>query len=174
LLLRDFRFSDVSDLHDLARDERVGPSAGWKPHENETQTAQWLMAAVQDQNVWAIEDKDSRRLIGTIALQEDFTRPYSDVKALSFCLHPDFWGKGFMTEAVSYVLPYALLTLRLSRVTALHDPENHRSGRVIEKCGFIYEGTLREALYGFDGRRRDVCIYSLTVQDYLSLKEDGK
>ena len=50
-----------------------------------------------------------------------------------------------------------------------HYPENVRSGRVVEKCGFTYEGTLRKAFALSDGIPRDHVCYSMTREEFDKL-----
>ena len=51
-------------------------------------------------------------------------------------------------------------------LTVYHFPWNDRSRRVIEKCGFRKEGTLRESFVRFDGTLMDEVCYSLTVEEW--------
>ena len=47
-----------------------------------------------------------------------------------------------------------------NRVAARHDPNNPRSGRVMQTCGMKYEGTLRSADRNNQGVC-DMCCYAL-------------
>ena len=51
---------------------------------------------------------------------------------------------GYATEAAHAVLRWAFDTLDLNRVQAETDTRNAASARVLEKLGFVREGTLRE------------------------------
>ncbi|CAB4326305.1 MULTISPECIES: GNAT family protein [unclassified Brucella] len=57
-----------------------------------------------------------------------------------------FAGKGYMTEALSLVIPFAFDQLRLHRLEAACIPHNVRSIRLLEKAGFQREGLLRSYL----------------------------
>jgi len=63
---------------------------------------------------------------------------------LGYCLTDDAWGRGYATEAAGALLEWALDTLDLNRVQAEADTRNEASARVLEKVGFVREGTLRE------------------------------
>ena len=52
-----------------------------------------------------------------------------------------------MTEAAQGALRFAFDQMNLELVSVYHFPFNNRSRRVIEKCGFHYEGTLRRAFF---------------------------
>ena len=50
------------------------------------------------------------------------------------------------------------------------DGKFDRSRRVIEKCGFVYEGTLRETFLRYDGAVFDEAMYSLTKEEWQKLQ----
>jgi RimJ/RimL family protein N-acetyltransferase len=54
------------------------------------------------------------------------------------------WGHGYATETAHAVLRWAFDTLDLNRVQAETDTRNVASARVLQKLGFVREGTLRE------------------------------
>lgn len=64
--------------------------------------------------------------------------------SLGYCLDEAMWGQGYATEAAHALLSWAFDTLDLNRVQAEADTRNAASGRVLEKIGFVREGTLRE------------------------------
>jgi RimJ/RimL family protein N-acetyltransferase len=64
--------------------------------------------------------------------------------SLGYCLDDAAWGHGYATEATGALLHWAFDTLDLNRVQAETDTRNLASARVLEKNGFVREGTLRE------------------------------
>jgi [ribosomal protein S5]-alanine N-acetyltransferase len=64
--------------------------------------------------------------------------------SLGYCLGEAAWGQGFATEAAHALLQWAFDSLDLNRVQAETDTRNLASARVLEKIGFVREGTLRE------------------------------
>lgn len=64
--------------------------------------------------------------------------------SLGYCLNEAAWGHGYATEAAHALLRWAFDTLDLNRVQAEADTRNAASARVLEKIGFVREGTLRE------------------------------
>ena len=64
--------------------------------------------------------------------------------ATGYCLDDAAWGHGYATEATRALLQWAFDTLDLNRVQAETDTRNAASARVLEKLGFVHEGTLRE------------------------------
>ena len=71
-----------------------------------------------------------------------------------------------MTEAVKAALKFGFEELGLKMITIYHFDYNRRSRRVIEKCGFKYEGTLRGGSKIYDGRVYDSFCYSMTREEY--------
>jgi ribosomal-protein-alanine N-acetyltransferase len=60
------------------------------------------------------------------------------VKAIGYVLSKDYWGKGFMPEAVHAVIQFCFTVCGLDALTIGHFSTNAQSKRVIEKCGFTF------------------------------------
>jgi [ribosomal protein S5]-alanine N-acetyltransferase len=86
---------------------------------------------------------------------------------LGYCLDDKMWGQGFATEAAGALLRWAFDTLDLNRVQAEADTRNTASGRVLEKLGFVREGTLREDCI-VDGVVSDSWVYGLLRREWRS------
>ncbi|HEY3799916.1 MAG TPA: GNAT family N-acetyltransferase [Caulobacteraceae bacterium] len=63
---------------------------------------------------------------------------------IGYCFDESAWGNGYATEASAALLRWAFDTLDLNRVQSETDTRNAGSARVLEKLGFVREGTLRE------------------------------
>jgi RimJ/RimL family protein N-acetyltransferase len=83
---------------------------------------------------------------------------------IGYALAPEHWGKGYASEAVKAIIDFAFSTILMHRLYALVDIENKGSINVLEKCGFTYEGTLRENKIS-KGTRRSTHIYSLLAHE---------
>jgi len=167
LILRPFEEKDLQDFHAYSKNPEVGPNAGWPPHETMAQTKEVLIRFMAEDSVWAMEEKASGKVIGSVGLHRDERRDRSDaIRMIGYALGKSWWGKGYMTEAVRRVLKYLFEETRLELVTVYHFTKNQRSQRVIEKCGFRYEGTLRMASKLYDGQVLDDKCYSMTKEEY--------
>ena len=80
---------------------------------------------------------------------------------LGYAMSESYWGKGLMTEAAQAVLRFAFGPMALDLVSAYCYPHNLRSKRVLEKCGFAYEGRLAQSELRFDGALMDEECYVL-------------
>ena len=65
-LLRPFADGDASDLYAYARDPRVGPAAGWKPHANVEESLRTIHTVFSAPNVFAIVDRESGHVVGSV------------------------------------------------------------------------------------------------------------
>ncbi len=78
---------------------------------------------------------------------------------IGYWMGEPYAGRGIMTKAVLLVLAEAFNRLGLERVEAACLPENNRSIRLLEKCGFAAEGKAR-AYLEINGRRRDHLLFA--------------
>ena len=168
LILRAFTEQDTDDLSRYAIDPDVGPRAGWKPHESREESLSIVRMFIEEDNVYAIERKSDRRVIGSLGLHHDKWRNLTDVKMVGNVLAQDCWGSGYMSEAVRRLLQYGFEEMNLRLMSISHYTFNDRSRRVIEKCGFVYEGTLRQTFLRYDGAVFDEAGYSLTREEWLN------
>ena len=160
LVLRPVQEEDESDIFEYSRNKNVGPNAGWKPHESVEETRAVMKEIfLGKRDVFGMILKENDRLIGTIGLVEDDKRQYDGVKMLGYALAEPYWGRGLMTEAARAVAEYGLS--RYCAISAYCYTQNRRSQRVLEKCGFEYEGTLLLCEKLFDGRIMDNRCYIL-------------
>lgn len=103
---------------------------------------------------WLIEERSTGRMIGEIGLA-DFKRemePQLAAPEMGWALMPDFWGKGYATEAVAGVLAWSD-DAGIQEVLAMIDPGNKPSLVVAAKCGF-------EPSWGTTYKGAEVGIYS--------------
>lgn len=174
LVLRAWQLSDVRDLYEYARQPDVGPAAGWMPHKSLNDSLLLLREVyLSNPLVWAITIPENGRAIGCINLRFDNKRSLGKSYILGYSMSHDHWGKGYMPEAAKRIIPYAFEELNALILATDHFPDNTRSKRVIEKCGFRYEGTLRMATSLADGTIQDELVYSMTREEYGHLKSKG-
>jgi [ribosomal protein S5]-alanine N-acetyltransferase len=92
--------------------------------------------------------------------------------SMGYCLDDAAWGRGYATEAARALLQWAFDTLDLNRVQAETDTRNAASARVLEKLGFVREGTLREDCV-VNGEVSDSWVYGLLRRDWLPSSGPG-
>ncbi len=92
--------------------------------------------------------------------------------SMGYCLDDGAWGMGYATEAARALLQWAFQTLELNRVQAETDTRNAASARVLEKLGFVREGTLREDCVA-NGEVSDSWVYGLLRREWLPSSRPG-
>ena len=174
LVLRAFCEADLEAMHAYCIKPNVGKHAGWKPHETIEDSKRILAEFMSCGYIWAITEKESGRLIGSCGLHPDFKRMHEGARMLGYVLDEDAWGKGYMTEAAKALIQFGFCEWNLDIIGVYHFSYNMRSRRVIEKCGFRYEGVMREARKLYDGRVVDDVCYSLTRAEFFEKQKNGE
>ncbi|OUQ78897.1 GNAT family N-acetyltransferase [Flavonifractor sp. An100] len=168
LLLRPFVPEDKGELYDYAKDPRVGPAAGWSPHKSQAESLEIIQTVFSAPNVFAVVDRQSGRVIGSAGYtgrhRPEFPAPDGEI---GYSLHPDFWGRGLMGEAMEVLLRLGFEELEFASVWCSHYTENHRSRRVIEKSGLRFQ---MEALVLDEptGKEKPARFYVITREDWMS------
>lgn len=168
LTLRPWRESDLADFYEYARVDGVGQPAGWNPHRSMKESREILNMFIRERKVFALEYQG--KVIGSLGVEKYNEAFYPEFAALrgrelGYVLSRAYWGKGLMPEAVKRVLRYLFEVEQLDFVIAGHFDYNHRSRRVIEKCGFRYIRTVP-----FETSRGTV----ESSVDYIICKEDWR
>ena len=173
LILRRFSVSDADEMYqNWASSEEVAKYLTWAPHANAEETAGLLKLWVADYEKpdcynWVLELKSEGIVIGNISVMHIYEE--TKCAALGWCLGTQWWGRGYMPEAGKAVLRYLFETVGMNRVCANHDAENQKSGRVMQKIGMQYEGTLRQ--HGSArGRVFDDVWYGILAEDYRRMQ----
>lgn len=106
---------------------------------------------------WAITLRDGTP-VGAIGMALSADPPHGDI---GYWIGPDFWNRGYATEATRAVIAYGFGTLRLPRIQATCFVENEASARVLQKAGMAEEAVLADHLLK-DGVPRDVRLFAIT------------
>jgi RimJ/RimL family protein N-acetyltransferase len=111
----------------------------------------------------AIDRASDGEFIGWCSLSQ--WNPDYRSASLGYCFTEAAWGHGYATEAARAVLAWAFDTLDLNRIQAEADTRNIASARVLEKLGFVHEGTLREDCI-VNGDVSDSWVYGLLRREW--------
>jgi ribosomal-protein-alanine N-acetyltransferase len=113
---------------------------------------------------WMIVLKELGEPIGSISVVRQ--NEQIEEAEIGYCIGTRWWHQGIVSEALTAVIRYLFEEVGMNRVAARHDPNNPNSGRVMRKCGMIYEGTARSA----DRNNQGVC----DAAHYAILRSDWK
>lgn len=168
LRLRPFEDTDADALFALHRSVHV--LRYWDaPPWNEESRAERFLAACREMAQagtgarLAVELASDGSFIGWCALSR--WNPEYRSASLGYCYDDAAWGRGYATEAARALLQWAFDTLEVNRVQAETDTRNAASARVLEKLGFVREGTLREDCV-VAGEVSDSWVYGLLRREW--------
>ena len=77
------------------------------------------------------------------------------------------WGQGFGTDAMFALLDFGFGQLRLERLWLEVYDYNARGRRSYEKCGFVFEGTQRRAIFK-QGSYHDVHLMAILREEWAA------
>lgn len=168
LLLRKITDEDVNEIFFLRSDERVMRYIDKDPAKTLDDAYEFIRKITEleesaDAVTWAICLKEDSKLIGTIVfwnIQKEHYRA-----EVGYNLHPDYWGKGIMQEAIVDVIRYGFDEMKLHSIEANVNPGNAASIKLLERNKFVREAYFRENYY-YNGKFLDTAIYSLLVDEW--------
>lgn len=170
LRLRRFKLSDAGAMFkNWANDDEVTKYLMWPSHKDvsvsESVLKEWIGQYEDDTFYqWAIVLKSNGdEPIGSISI----VRIDEQIKMVhvGYCIGKKWWHQGITSEALSALIHFFFKEIKINRFESRHDPRNPNSGKVMEKCGLIYEGTIKQG----DWNNQGICDYSmygLVAEDY--------
>lgn len=168
LILRKLSLDDAPELYFLRSNPAVLKYLGRKPAESISAVKDFIQQVNQSIDegqsiLWAIAfNAKPRELIGTICFWN--VQPENLRAEIGYVLHPDYWGKSIMKEAINEVMHYGFHIMNLHSVEARLSAGNQASVALLEKTGFKKDGYFREDLY-FEGAFSDSVVYGKLVSD---------
>lgn len=110
-------------------------------------------------------------LMGAITL-DNIRRGPAQAGTTGYWIGEPFARQGYMREAVLALVHHAFTTLDLSRIEAGCLPENTPSRRLLESCGYKYEGVAQSYLQ-INGRWRNHVLYANLRHDRRGRSDAG-
>ncbi len=175
LILRKIKESDAYEAYNnWCSSEKVSKYVMWNIHKNVDVTKKLYKMWEEEYKEldtfrWIVEVKDSHELIGTIDVVSKKFIPFG-VCEIGYCYGEKFWNKGYATEALKAVIKYLFEECDMDVIYAEYLNNNPASGKVMEKSGMKFEGTLRGRIVDKDGIRNDLQSYSILKKEYFSTK----
>lgn len=175
LVLRKLEREDAADLFEYASDPAVPRFMPWEAHNTIEETNEFItfiLEAYENQQklTWAIELKETRKMIGTI----DFVKwlPKHGRAEIAYALSRDYWGLGFMPEAARALIAFGFDKMDLNKVEASILLENAQSRTVLEKMGMSFEGVARQH-FKMKDEFVDLAMYSLLKSEFLQERKEA-
>ena len=167
LLLRPIEERDMAQLLFLLKNDVIKQTymiPDFSSEEMAIRLAQRFIALSQGEEKLVVGIALDGRLIGFL----NETEKTDNEIEIGYALHPDFHGRGYMTEAFGAVIN-ALLSVGYSAVLAGAFEENLASIRVMEKCGMTRIGRTETIDYRMKAHH---CVY-YTIEKKRRQKHDA-
>jgi ribosomal-protein-alanine N-acetyltransferase len=169
LVLRKFAYTDSDDMLKYWISDPLIQSMYCEPtYTNKQEVSELLTKYISsyekpDYYRWAITLKETKECIGQVSFfLVDNKNHFGE---LEYCIGSKFQNKGLATEAAEAVIKFGFKGINFHKIQICHKEDNIASKKVIEKCGFKYEGTLRDFFYT-DGNYVDRLYYSLLETEW--------
>ena len=164
LLARPPAVPDAQILfEEYASDPHVTRYLTWRPHQSAADTVDFLRRCERvwsdgSAYPWSLWRKQDEAFVGLLEI-----RVTPGAVNLGYALGRRFWRQGFMSEALTPVVQWALAQPAIYRVWATCDVENIASARVLERVGMTREGVLRRWMVypNVSDTPRDCLCYSI-------------
>lgn len=147
LILRKFIQNDLNDMFNIFSDKDVNKFLPWFPFKSMEETKNHFENVICEEYkktiayYYAIEEKETKKVIGYINLSR--INKEKCCAELGYGLLKQYWNKGIITEASKILLKYAKES-GFNYITATHDVNNPRSGKVMEKIGMTFRYSYYE------------------------------
>ena len=172
LVLRVRTVTDAEDIFDYASRPEVSYPAGFPPVKTLEDEIYYLEHILPERNQkenlpagYGIVVKGTDKVIGSV----DFPRRHEDdVLEIGYILHPDYWGRGYVSEAARALIDLAFKELNLHKIELSCFGYNLQSQRVAEKLGFTLEARIRDRKDA-QGNRCDDLRYGLLRSEWEGL-----
>jgi RimJ/RimL family protein N-acetyltransferase len=164
IVVRNWKTEDANEMYDYAKNENVGPNAGWAPHESVDESKNIIKMFIRDGDSYAMVHKKDNKVIGSLGIHEskpDVDNQKGNQKEIGYVLHPDYWGQGIVTEVVEEAIKYCINDIKVDIIWCGHYDFNQRSKRVVEKSGFDYKFTKEMTLAALNDKKVNMLFYSI-------------
>jgi RimJ/RimL family protein N-acetyltransferase len=142
LKLRRFSADDWRDLYEyLSQEETVK----FEPYGVFTEEMAKAEAArrTDDMAFWACELNSSGKVIGNVYLAEQDCGNWE----IGYVFNQNFWHNGYASEAVKAMMNWAFNENNTHRITAMCNPANVASWKLLERVGMRREGHLESNIF---------------------------
>ena len=155
LHMRPLNMIDVNAIYKLDSDPLVMKYLGNRPVKNLDEVNFYLKNIIKQYELygigrWAVMEKSTGEMIGWAGLKfmNEVTNGHVDFYDVGYRFRPEFWGKGYATEATNAWIGYAKNQLNVHTLYASAHTENIASQHVLKKCGFIQKSEYQFEMYG--------------------------
>lgn len=166
IYLRAIQEQDSDVLLTMINDSKIEKNiGGWSFPVSEIEQINWIHNLKNQRDIFRcmIVDKKTDIAVGTAIISDiDMKNGTAEfhVKLVS-----TMQSKGFGKETIQLLINYCFEELRLNCLYANILGHNEKSANLFLKCGFVFEGRLRQRIFK-NNKFSDILCYSIVRDDY--------
>ncbi|MCL2820660.1 MAG: GNAT family N-acetyltransferase [Oscillospiraceae bacterium] len=174
LILRDYKETDLDDMHSLWSDKKTMYYLDDIWCDSIEKTIGYLNTGLanSDGHYFCICEKPFDRFIGSAGYTIVENTPLGKIVHMGSMLMPQYHGKGYTTESTKKVIEFAFTQDGVIRINTGCHKENIASKRVLEKAGFRQEAYKIKAVY-HDGIMKDRLEFAINKDDFIAQSAQG-
>lgn len=177
LHLRAFQPEDALRVQSLlAAWEMAAPTANMPHPYPEGAAEAWIASqsgevAERKRITYAVTQKSDGLLIGAASLHS--IQLEHQRAELGYWVGREFWGQGYCTEAILGLMDFARAEMGITRIEGRCVSWNEASARVMEKCGMVQEGCLRQHAQRW-GKFEDILLFGRVFPERVAGQPGGE
>jgi ribosomal-protein-alanine N-acetyltransferase len=169
LILRPLAPAHAAALYEIHANAEVMRFWHAPPHKLADETRAMIDELIAGpERVWVLCHRDGKDGIGLVYYLGNVGRP-----GMGYLLHPDYWGKGLMSEAVRAALEFGFVSLGLDQVELWIDARNLASQRVAGRTGFTRRAAFRHK-YPHEAHPHETLVYGLRIEEWRGPGPSGR
>ncbi len=174
LLIRPMTLDDAADMAQRRSDPETAKYQAWVVPYPVERARELIKGVIERGDImpgeWfqlAVERESDGRIVGDLAV---FLSEDGHTAEIGYTLHR--WARGhyMATEAAAAMCDYLVDVLGVHRIQATTDPHNRASTRLLDRLGFVHEGTKRES-YWLGDAVSDDAIFGLLAREWLARRD---
>jgi ribosomal-protein-alanine N-acetyltransferase len=143
LVIRKLTANDAEAIFEFTSKKETSDFLTWEPHVDIRVTRDFISALLKkyrnnEASQWGLELGAEGKIIGIAGFISYF--PEHLKGEVAYVLSPAYWNKGYMTEALSEIIRFGFVNMKLNRIEAKCEIDNFGSERVLQRCGMKCEG----------------------------------
>lgn len=176
LTVRSFAERDKADMLEIQSNPlmvKYTPDEPWKDEKDWYDFFAFASTFYDEEKDWcpdwfryffAIRKKGNDKVIGYSGLgAPEYDRSVTEV---FYGISPDYWGKGYATEAAKAMLEFGFEQLKLDEIIGFREDGNPASGRVLEKAGLRMTGKVENVAAEFSYYENEP-LYKITSNEFF-------
>jgi len=172
LIIRDYEPEDIDDYFTLFSDKKAMyylPKIYLRTVEEAKKQLDMVIDEIgredRQRYFFCIKDKETGAYIGNIGYSVIENTPLGKLINTGYFILPEFWSKGYASEALREVIRFAFEENNVFRIEAGCMTENIGSEKVMIKCGMMKEADFKSCTW-HDGQMKDRTSYRILKSEW--------